>query len=124
MSSFTSDEPILMPLITTKGSKTFYEVIYDFQYHVGSYPSDNVIIIKRGFVTDLGSIPLFLQWFIPKDGPMAKPAIVHDWLMFETDTPYRECHRVLKEAMLVAGFSKFKAELVYIACAIKYPKRR
>ena len=33
-----------------------------------------------GFVTDYASIPFWLQWLIPRDGPHSPAAVIHDWL--------------------------------------------
>ena len=35
----------------------WYELLSPFEFHVGAYPSVNVIRVPAGFVTDLASIP-------------------------------------------------------------------
>jgi hypothetical protein len=43
---------------------------------------DKPIIVPRGFVTDLASIPRPLWSWLPPDGPWAKAAVIHDFLYF------------------------------------------
>jgi hypothetical protein len=40
------------------------------------------IIVPRGFVTDLASIPRPLWSWLPPDGPWAKAAVIHDFLYY------------------------------------------
>lgn len=42
--------------------------------------SDEMIIVPKGFTTDLASIPWFLQWFIPLSGRHNLAAVLHDYL--------------------------------------------
>lgn len=45
-----------------------------------------ILYIKKGFIWDENSIPLFLQTIFPKSGKYAVPALVHDALYYYTKT--------------------------------------
>lgn len=57
-----------------------WELLAEFDYHVGSYPSDTVIRVPAGTVTDLASVPRLLWAVFPPHGRWAKAAIIHDYL--------------------------------------------
>jgi hypothetical protein len=55
------------------------------------------IVVPEGFVTDFASIPRWLWWLWPPDGPWRRAAVVHDWLYsrvgssrFLADAMFRE----------------------------------
>lgn len=61
------------------------------------------IVVPAGTKTDLGSIPLFLQGLIPKDGKAMFAYILHDYL-YQVGKYSREvCDDILNEAMKVLG---------------------
>jgi hypothetical protein len=39
------------------------------------------IVVKRGDVTDLASVPAFLTWLVPRYGRHTLPALLHDQLV-------------------------------------------
>lgn len=53
------------------------------------------VYVRRNYCTDLASVPIFLWWIFPPDGPWMHAAIVHDWLCekghsrFMTDAIFR-----------------------------------
>ena len=60
-----------------KEQKVLYEVYNDFEVQLSD---GNLIVIKRGFVTDLCSVPPFLHSFFSNSQRTLKAYIVHDWL--------------------------------------------
>ena len=60
-----------------KEQKVLYEVCNDFNVKLSD---GNLIVIKRGFVTDLCSVPPFLHSFFSNSQRTLKAYIVHDWL--------------------------------------------
>jgi hypothetical protein len=62
------------------------------------------IIIPKGYVSDMLSIPRVFRWLIPQNGRGRRAAWVHDWL---TDTrPSSWCdsdmaHRIFREALIL-----------------------
>lgn len=53
---------------------------------------DKPIIVPRGFVTDLASIPRPLWSWLPPDGPWAKAAVIHDFLYYTQGKGVWKCH--------------------------------
>lgn len=109
MSSFTT--PADMRMV---GQYSF-ELLAPFEYHVGDYPSDEVIRVPAGFVTDLASIPRALWSVLPPHGRYAKAAIVHDWMYVEAYKTKAYADQVFLEAMGVLGVGKVRRTLMYFA---------
>lgn len=121
MSSFTT--PADLRIVGTY----IFEMLSDFSYHVGAYPSLDVVIVPAGFVTDLASIPRVLWSLLPPHGRYAKAAIIHDWLYATGIGGSREyADNVFLEAMEVLGVSVWKRSVIYWAVrafgASKYKK--
>jgi len=74
---------------TTKSELTFYSEIVKPQ----------LIVVPIDFKTDLGSIPVVIQPFIPKDGLALFAYILHDYLYATGLFTRDECDEILKEAM-------------------------
>lgn len=109
MSSFTSPADLRM----LEGRK--WELLAPFEYHVGQYPSDDVIRVPAGFVTDLASVPRALWWMIPPHGRYAKAAIVHDYLYDQAIGTKEYADKVFLEAMEVLGVPAWKRRIMYAA---------
>ena len=60
-----------------KEQTVLYEVINDFEAQLSN---GDLIVIKRGFITDLCSVPPFLHSFFSNSQETLKAYIVHDWL--------------------------------------------
>ena len=60
-----------------KEQKVLYEVYKNFEVQLSD---GDLIVIKRGFVTDLCSVPPFLHSFFSNSQRTLKAYIVHDWL--------------------------------------------
>lgn len=86
-----------------------------FEYHVGRYPSDEVIRIPAGTVTDLASVPRILWAIFPPHGRYAKAAIVHDYLYAEAIGSKAYADRVFLEAMEVLGVPLVRRKLMFWA---------
>lgn len=58
-----------------------WEVVKEFEYHVGSLASGFCLTVPQGFVTDFASIPRYLWWLWPPQGGLYdKAAVIHDFL--------------------------------------------
>lgn len=92
------------------------------------YASDiaGTIVVPKGFLTDLASIPRFFHRAFPKSGLHNWAAVVHDYLYAEQGLIKRDenkflvltredCDRVFYEAMLVRGVSMWKAKSMFLA---------
>jgi hypothetical protein len=108
VSSFT--EPLILEaLATTRQGRGEFLVHKPFRYEVGRLGSGDTITVPAGYNTDLCSVPWFARAFIPLAGKVAKPALLHDWLLDQGDA---RAHDVFEEAMKVAGVSPFKRLLL------------
>lgn len=74
MSSFTQ------PPKLTRIGKRLWRVDEAFEYHIGYIGSGFVIRVDAGFETDLTSVPRWLQWLLPPDGPYAYASVLHDYM--------------------------------------------
>jgi hypothetical protein len=118
-----------MPHVTEAGFASDFEAIAnDLPYMLiapllyRSVVLDALIAVPTGFMTDLASIPRFVQPFIPKEGKYNRPAVVHDWLyakgriaMIGDGRPVKrkEADDVLYEAMRCCGVRKSQAFAIY-----------
>lgn len=64
---------------------------------------DEEIVVPRGFLTDLASIPRIFHSLIPVNGKHRHAAIVHDYLFVIQDRPRSDVDRVFLEAMEDCG---------------------
>lgn len=101
MSAFTT--PAILEIV---GSNR-WRLVEPFEYHVGAYPSDEVIRVPAGFETDLASIPRLFWPLWPPQGRYAKAAILHDWLYAQgpagDEAARRRADAIFLEAMAVLG---------------------
>jgi hypothetical protein len=92
-----------------------WELLAEFEYHVGKYPSEHVIRVPVGTVTDLASVPRLLWVIFPPHGKYAKAAIVHDYLYAQAIGTKDEADRIFYEAMGVLGVPKWRRRAMYAA---------
>lgn len=87
------EDPLILEALpyTSKGRGVF--MVWESFEHAG-------VIVPAGFVSDLCSLPWFARAFLPQAGPVAKPAILHDWLLAcgEVDLANVVFAETLKEA--------------------------
>jgi len=83
------------------------------------------ILIPRGAVTDLASVPRIFRWYVGRVGPHLEATIVHDWLyvawqeygLTPTDDMRLFSDKVMLAAMLASGMT-CKAYVIYRAIRI------
>lgn len=92
-----------------------WQLLAGFDYHVGEYPSEQVIHVPAGTVTDLASVPRLLWFIFPPHGRYAKAAIVHDWLYANGIGTKAEADLIFLEAMEVLGVPRTRRRLMYWA---------
>ena len=109
MSSFTTPADLRML------DNYCFELLSRFEYHVGEYPSPNVIAVPAGTVTDLASVPRPLWVIFPPHGKWAKAAIIHDYLYANGIGTKEFADKVFLEAMEILGVPKTKRTLMYWA---------
>lgn len=94
-----------------------WELLAPFEYHIGQYPSAQVIRVPVGTVTDLASVPRILWVIFPPHGRYAKAAIVHDYLYAQGIGTKAWADLVFLESMEVLGVPKVRRKLMY--CAVR-----
>lgn len=92
-----------------------WELLAEFDYHVGKFPSDDVIRVPAGTITDLASTPRILWSVLPPHGQYAKAAILHDYLYQQAIGSKRYADDVFLEAMTVLGVAKWRRTAMYWA---------
>lgn len=111
MSSFT--EPLILEaLAQERDGCGVFRVYKAFTYEIGSLGSGNAVTVPAGYDTDLASVPWFARAFIPLAGRLAKPALIHDWLL---DSGDERAHDVFAEALQVAKVGWLTRTIVIIA---------
>ena len=107
MSSFTSHPP-LKPL--DDGIR--WEVMEEFEYHIGSEDSNDIIKIPKGYISDLASIPRLLWGIIGAPwGKYGYAAILHDYMC--QYGPKSKADFVFYEAMGVLGVPGWKRSMMF-----------
>lgn len=82
-----------------------WQLVREFEYHIGEEEGPEYIQVPPGFVTDFASVPR-LFFFLPDWATYSKAPILHDWLYYAKavmDKPIsrRRADDIFLEAMLV-----------------------
>lgn len=91
------------------------KILKEFSFHIGSYPSNEVITVPVGFISDFASIPQWAQSFISKMGPYTKAAIIHDYLLEIAYKNKKFADDIFFEAMTVLKVPAWKKYIIYYA---------
>ncbi len=103
----------------------YFELITPLQYR--STLLGGIIDVPKDFLTDLGSIPRAIWWWLsPDDYDISYPSVVHDYIykqkgdLSAQQLPQKRvdretADRVLREAMAAVGASNFRQGIVYNA---------
>lgn len=109
MSSFTTPADLRML------ENYRWQLLAEFDYHVGAYPSTSIIRVTAGTITDLASTPRILWAIFPPHGQYAKAAIIHDYLYDQAIGSKAFADELFFEAMGVLGVPRWRRELMYLA---------
>lgn len=104
-----NDEPLkLEALAATSGGEGLFRLIepFSFDYH------GEVITVPAGYVTDLASIPAVARPFFSISGKVARPAVLHDWLIARDDPRAPD---VFNEALRLAGVDPTRRRIMVAA---------
>lgn len=80
------------------------------------------VLVPKGFVTDLASIPPIFYSLLRPDGEFAYAAIIHDYLYWEQAGVRAQADEILKAAMQDLGVNRLKIEAIYAAVSAKGQK--
>lgn len=114
---------------TIKAGRSLWALYEPLTYRPGDRAHS--ITVRKGFPTDLASIPRWAWIILPPDGPWVKAAIIHDYLYatrgtgvwkegsrgITRSTPYSrlEADQMLGEAMANRGVPYFRRAIIYLA---------
>lgn len=110
MSSFT----VPLDIRLTASGRTGV-LLNEFQYHVGSEESQDVITVPVGFETDFASTPVFAWIIFPPWGRYSKAAVIHDYLYQTRKRTRKEADTIFREAMCVLGVPVWQRTIMYLA---------
>lgn len=109
MSQFT--EPFVGKLI----GRNWWEVYEKFEYHVGSYPSKEIIKVPVGFKTNFASVPRIFWTIISPVDDHGKAAVIHDYC-YATDYDTRKrSDEIFREGLIVLDVPKWKVFCMFWA---------
>lgn len=74
-----------------------------------------VLIVPRGFVTDLASLPRVARVFIDRNGASRKAAVLHDYLYQTGKTSRLTADRVFRDALTCCGVGWLTRNAMYLA---------
>lgn len=102
--------PTMSPV--AKFGDNYWVVSRSFKYQISS--TNNFIVVPKGFITDLASIPRFIWSFglSPIDTYMT-PAVIHDYLYWDQRCTKEEADAVLGLSMIESEVSPAKQLSVY-----------
>lgn len=89
----------------------------DEQYELAQSLTVMDILIPKGFVTDLMSVPGIVRWFVPKWGWSTMASILHDF-GYRRNTPKmprKFWDHKLMETLLMARAPAWRAVIIYLA---------
>jgi hypothetical protein len=100
---------VLCPL----GDGKDFVVYQDFVVRIG----EQKIVVKKGFITDLASIPRPFWWILDRWGKYGFAAVVHDYLywMQASDFPKERADKLFHRLMLMSGVGTKTAGIIYWA---------
>lgn len=73
------------------------------------------IIVPRGYITDLASIPRVFRNVFNVNGPLRAPAVLHDWLYSSQRFTRALSDQILLEAMEARGMDRVERYAIYSA---------
>jgi hypothetical protein len=105
--------PAPPPQIAPFGDATFWVVLAPIKYRI--WKTDDFVIIPRGFVTDLASIPQAFWSLLPKTGKYMSAAILHDFLYYDQRCGKDNADLIFKMEMDLFGITTTESYLIYTA---------
>jgi hypothetical protein len=69
----------------TRAGLGLFVVAEDFTCSLSFAGIDEIVTIPAGYKTDFASIPRPFRWLLPSTGKVARPALLHDWLLHRDD---------------------------------------
>ena len=109
MSQFTTE------LVVEQIDNRYWKLLEGFEYHVGTYPSDEIIKVPAGFITDFASVPKLFHDIIKPIGKHGKAAVIHDYCYATAIYGKFKSDCIFLEAMNVLGVEPWKRRVMFNA---------
>ena len=90
-----------------------FKLISPFEYHVGMYPSNEIINVPEGFITDFASVPRVFWSILSPIDEYAKAAVLHDFIYRVAPYERMRCEEIFLEAMIVLKVPEWKRHAIY-----------
>ena len=104
------------PLRAELIGRNLWRVLEPFEYHVGSLPSDDIITVETGFVTNFASVPRVFWPILSPIDSHGKAGVVHDYAYFKGLYQSRKrCDEIFLEGLRVLETPEWKAIAMYDA---------
>ena len=104
------------PLRAELIGRNLWRVLEPFEYHVGSFPSDDIITVESGFVTNFASVPRVFWPILSPIDSHGKAGVVHDYAYFRDLYQNRKrCDEIFLEGLRVLETPEWKAIAMYDA---------
>ena len=85
----------------------------EFDYHVGTYPSNEIIHVPAGFVTNFASVPRIFWPIISPIDDHGKAAVIHDYCYDRGLYSKKRCDDIFKEALNVLNVKPWRVFCIY-----------
>jgi len=94
--------------------KNKWKNLEKFEYHIGEYPSKEVIVVPADFETDFASVPRMFWGFISPVDTHAKAAVIHDYCYYNLYNR-KKSDKVFLEGLKVLNVPRWKVFCMYRA---------
>lgn len=88
--------------------RNLFRLIEPLEYHVGSWPSKEIIIAPEGFITDFASVPRIFWPIISPIDTHANAAVIHDFMYQTNYASKARCEWIFDEALGVLDVPEWK----------------
>jgi len=93
--------------------KNRWKNLETFEYHVGEFPSKEVITVEKGFMTDFASVPRIFWAIISPIDTHAKAAVIHDYCYYYAPYNRKISDQIFHEALKVLNVPPWKVWCMY-----------
>jgi hypothetical protein len=107
MSQFTT--PFIGELI----GKNLWKNYQPFEYHIGTYPSDEIITVPAGFKTNFASVPRIFWPILSPIDDHGKAAVIHDYCYAKGLYNRRISDKIFREGLRVLNVKSWKVFCMY-----------
>jgi len=98
--------------------KNKWKNLEEFNYHVGEYPSEKIITVPAGFITDFASVPRIFWAIISPIDKHGKAAVIHDYCYYHAMYDRKKSDLIFREALEVLEVAPWKVWCMYEAVRI------